>query len=343
MTSNHRLLVAAPLALAGLFMTGCQKPATPAALDALPPATVRTVRAEWRTLPAHEEVVGSVQSRQRAEIEAKVNARIERLPVAPGQRVAKDELLVQLDDREIRARLLQAEATLDQAQKDLKRFTELRNNNTITEAEFDQVQSRARVAEAVKIEAETLLGYTRVQAPFDGVITRKLAEVGDLGTPGRPLLVLEDPEALRFEADVPETLMERVTPGAKMAVTVSGHSQPVTGSVVEVAPAADPVSRTFRVKLDLPATEGLRLGQFGRVAVPVKESRVLRVPASAVLVRGQMELVFVVQDGQARLRLVKTGKRFEEEVEIVSGVNDGDMVVAGDLTQLLDGQPVTVR
>ncbi len=331
------------LAAASLLFTGCHKPAEPLPAETLPTATVGTVRAEWRTLPAFEEVVGSVQSRQRAEIEAKVSARIERLPVAPGQRVAKDELLVQLDDREIRARFLQADATLDQAQKELKRFTELRKTDTITEAEFDQVQSRARVAEAVKAEAETLLGYTRVLAPFHGVITRKLAEVGDLGIPGRSLLVIEDPEALRFEADVPETLMERVHLGAKMDVSVAAHTQPVTGTVTEVAPAADPVSRTVRVKLDLPATEGLRLGQFGRVAVPVEESRVLRVPAAAVLVRGQMELVFVVQDGHARLRLVKTGKRFEDQVEIVSGLNDGDVVALGDLTNLTDGQPVTIR
>jgi RND family efflux transporter MFP subunit len=327
----------------GLALAGCHKPNTPVSPETLPPATVGTVRAEWRTLPAFEEVVGSVQSRQRAEIEAKVSARIERLPVTPGQRVAKEELLVQLDDREIRARFQQADAALDQAQKELKRFTELRNNNTITEAEFDQVQSRARVAEAVRLEAETLLGYTRVEAPFAGVITRKLAEVGDVGTPGRALLVLEDPQALRFEADVPETLMNHIQLAATMAVTASGHAQPVTGTVTELAPAADPVSRTYRMKLDLPATEGLRLGQFGRVAVPVAASRVLRVPAAAVLPRGQMELVFVVQDNRARLRLVKTGKRFADQVEIVSGLNEGDRVVVGDLTALLDGQPLTVR
>ena len=111
----------------------------------------------------------------------------------------------------------------------------------------------------------------------------------------------------------------------------------------EVAPAADPQSRTFQVKVDLSPTPGLRLGQFGRVAVPVEGNAALRVPASAVRVRGQMELVFVIENGKANLRLVKTGKRLGDEVELVSGVESGERVVSHPSNELVDGQPVEVQ
>lgn len=111
----------------------------------------------------------------------------------------------------------------------------------------------------------------------------------------------------------------------------------------EIAPAADPNSRTFRVKLDLPPTLGLRLGQFGRVTVPLNEIATVRVPARALVVRGQMEIVFVVEQQKAQLRLVKTGKRLGDEWEVVSGLNAGESIVVEGAASLSDGQPVEVK
>jgi RND family efflux transporter MFP subunit len=199
------------------------------------------------------------------------------------------------------------------------------------------------VADAAATQARTLLGYTRVTAPFAGVITRKYADVGDLASPGKPLLEMEDAHALQLETDVPEAVIGRLVLGDKLGVRVSGVSNEFTGVVSEIAPSADPNSRTFLVKLDLPPTPGLRAGQFGRVAVPVGETSALRVPASAVVQRGQMELLFVVIKGHAQMRIVKTGKRVGDEVELVSGVDAGEQVVVDGATRLTDGQPVEVK
>jgi RND family efflux transporter MFP subunit len=343
MSNNHYGLVPVAAAVVTLMATGCHKQASELHVEPLPTLSVSAVQVERREHRAFEEVVGSVQSRQRAEIEPKISARIERLPVAPGSVVKAGDLLAQLDGREIQARLDQANASLEQAESDLKRFTTLLQQDTVTQAEFDAVKARQLVAQAVKVEAETMLGYTRITAPFDGVITRKLAEVGDLALPGRPLVVLEDPDALRLEADVPEALIGHVVLGSELQVTVASVARPITGRVSEVAPAADPQSRTYLVKVDLPPTPGLRLGQFGRVAVPVEGNAALRVPASAVRVRGQMEIVFVIDDGKASMRLVKTGKRLGNEVELVSGVESGERIVANPSIDLLDGQPVEVQ
>jgi RND family efflux transporter MFP subunit len=309
----------------------------------LPAATVGVTTVELKRRPAVEEVVGTVRAKLRAVIEAKVSGRIERMLVVPGANVKTGDTLVQLSAPEIQARLDQAQAVRQQAESDLKRFTALLEAGTLTRAEFDNAQARARVAQAAGVEAETLLSYTRITAPFDGVITRKHADVGDLAAPGKPLLDMEDSTALRLDADVPEAVVGRLKLGDKLPVRIAAVGTELEGVVSEIAPAADSNSRTFLVKLDLRGSAALRAGQFGRVSMPVGETTALRVPASAVVQRGQMEIVFVITDGKAQLRLVKTGKRLGSEVELVSGVEAGEKVVTNGAAGLVDGQPVEVK
>lgn len=327
------------LALA-LAVSGCGKKHESAGKP-LPSVSVRVQTIDKKPHVASEEVVATVNSKLRSVIESKVSGRIDKMLVNPGQQVKAGELLVQLDVREIRAKLDQAIPVREQAEKDLKRFTDLLAKRVITQQEFEAAESKARVARAAVIEAETMLGYAKVTAPFDGIITRKLADVGDLASPGKPLVEMEDPAALRLEAAVPEAIIDRVSLGSKLMVRIGSNE--LEGVVREMSPTADPNSRTLLVKLDLPATPGLRTGQFGRVAVPVAETSVLRVPASAVLRRGQMELVFIRNGNHAQLRIVKTGKPIAGEIEIVSGVSAGEEVITEGAADLVDGQPIEVR
>jgi len=128
-----------------------------------------------------------------------------------------------------------------------------------------------------------------------------------------------------------------------LQVHVDSLEGALDGTVVEIAPSADPGSRTFVAKIDLPPTPGLRPGQFGRVAIPIGEFAALRVPDSALLRRGQMEIAFVVEDGHARMRLVKSGQRVGGEVELLSGVDPGETIVVEGAAALSDGQPVDVE
>ena len=147
----------------------------------------------------------------------------------------------------------------------------------------------------------------------------------------------------RYVLDQPEAVVGKLSLGDRLPVRVSALEAELPGVVSEISPAADPGSRTFLVKLDLPQRPGLRAGQFGRVAMPVGDATALRVPASAVRVRGQMETVFLVSDGKARLRIVRTGKRIGDEVELVSGIEPGETVVVDTDADLLDGQPLRLR
>jgi len=326
----------------GFFFAGCdRKASSPVSELAAAPIRLRTV--ERKSHVATEEVVGTVRAKLHAVIEAKVSGRIERVFVAPGQTVKSGDVLAQLDSREIQARLDQALALREQFSRDSERLRRLLAENAVSRQEFETVESRYRVAVASASEAETMLGYTKIVAPFDGVVTRKLADVGDLATPGRPLFELDEPKSLRLEADVPEGLINQIQLGAKLEVRVTAQDDAIAGVVSEIAPVADPASRTFNVKLDLPEGAGLRAGQFARMTVPVGETKALRVPASAVVQRGQLELVFVVVDKRAQLRLVKTGKHFGNDIELVSGVSGGEQIVVEGALQLRDGQPVEVK
>ncbi len=326
------------LLILALALAGCQKHEPAHLKEQLPTVQTRSQKIEKMPHVATEEVVATVNAKLRSVIESKVSGRIEQMLVVPGQQVKEGELLATLDVREIKARLDQATPTLEQAEKDLRRFTELLQKRVITQQEFEGAEAKARVARASVIEATTMLSYAQVTAPFDGVITRKLADVGDLATPGKPLIEMEDPGALRIEASVPDAIIDRVSIGAKLPVRIGKLD--FEGTVREISPIADPSSRTMLVKLDLPAAPGLRTGQFGRVFVPVAETTVLRIPSDAVLRRGQMELVFIKDGNIARLRIVKTGKVFDQESEIVSGVNAGEEVITEGQSDLVDGQPI---
>jgi RND family efflux transporter MFP subunit len=325
-----------------VILAACSRSDAPPPPETLPTVPVHVVTVDASTHQASEEVVGTVRAKLRASLEAKVSGRIEQFHAVPGQAVQPGDVLVELDAREVRARVDQALALHHQAERDLVRFKALLEQEAVTRAEFDAAQARYIVADAAAIEARTLLDHTRIIAPFRGIITRKLADVGDLAHPGRPLLELEDPSHLRFEAHVPESLFTRIERDAQCAVRVTALNLELKGTVSEIAPVADPGSRTSLVKLDLPTTPGLRSGQFGRLLVPTADRAALRVPSTAVIQRGQLELLFVVQDNRAQLRIVKTGKRWADEVELVSGIRTGETIVATGAAPLRDGQSVTI-
>lgn len=333
------------LGVCGILLTaGCgHKTQTPKGPSALPPVAVRVQSLKVTPQVNTEQVVGTIRAKLRATLEAKVSGRILEMPVVLGQEVKAGDLLVKLDAAEIRARVQQAEANLEQAQREWRRTSTLFEQQATTRSEYDAAESRLQLAKAGLAEAVAMSGYIDVQAPFAGVITRKWADRGDLAVPGRPLVALEDTSALQMEADVPEAIASRVQRGTKMEVRVDSLGQVLTSEVSEIAPAADPETRTFKAKLDLPPAKALMSGQFARLLVPIGESKSLRVPASALVQRGQLDIVFVAADQRARMHLVKTGRRFGGDVEILSGLDEGDSVVVEGAEQLADGQPLQLK
>ena len=323
-------------------LVSCKKSESEGSTEKNRGASVRVQTIEEKIRPVVEEVVGSVRAKSSATVEAKVSGRVSQMLVDLGQHVVKDQILAIIDAQEVKAQYDRAIANRDQASRDFKRAGELLQKQVTSHQEYDAAEGRYRIAEAAVKEAETMLGYIQVKAPFDGVITRKIADVGDFAAPGKPLLQIENPENLRFEADVPEAIIDQVHTGEAVDIVITSLGSRIHGTVSEISPTADPNSRTFLTRIDFPITKGLRAGQFGRALFPVGEFVSVSVPTTALIQRGQMEMVFINEQGQARLRLVKSGKRYGDEIEILSGVSKGDQVIRDNAQSLRDGQTVQV-
>lgn len=308
----------------------------------MPPGKVQVQAVEYATRPRTEEAVGTIRAKSRATVEAKISGRIAEMPLTLGQRVKEGDLLARIDAAEYKARLQQAEAGLAQAQRDWDRVSTLLKSETATRSEADAAEAKLLGAKAAVAEANTMLGYADVSAPFAGVITRKLADAGDFATPGKPLAELENPKFLRLEADVPESIGQFVKVGDRLQVR-TGSVNPVEGVVTEVAPAADPASRTFLVKVDLPEMQGARSGQFGRLLIPTGELKSLRIPSPALVQRGQLDIVFVLDQQQAKMRLVKAGRTLGDQTEILAGLEPGDKVIVAGSANLKEGQRVEAQ
>lgn len=284
---------------------------------------------------------GTVRADRSVVLMARVSGVVNKINAVPGTQVAAGTVLVELDAQELSARRDQAVAVAAQAAADLARAQQLVATQVVTRADFDAARARSTAAAASVVEADILVGYTKITAPFAGMVIRRHAETGDLLSPGRPVIALEDPATLRLEVSVPESLAGGIALGATFKVRIGEVA--VEAPVVEITPAADPVSRSVLIKAALPGDEPrLRSGQFGRLALPVAGRPLLVVPTAALVQRGQLDAVFVVTDGIAHLRLVRLGGPLEGNTAIRAGLVPGDRVVVSGGGGLVDGQAVNV-
>ncbi len=340
-TTTLRLLVA--IAISSMLVTGCnEKKKKTIKKESLPAVKVTAAKVSEQTAPLQIEIMGTVQAVHSAVIATKVSGNVTEISVKLGDKVAKGDSLMKIDAGELQARLAQSKAQLTQAQRNLAREQKLLKKKAATPEAVKVQKDLVSIAQAGYQEAETMIQYTHVKAPFDALITRKLVNEGDLVTPGRPLLQLDNEKELQVIANLPETLLNIVSIGQELAINVPAINTTVTGKITELAPTADPVSRTALMKISLPATERLRPGQFARVNIQREQQIAAMVPKTAIFPMGQLERVFVVNDGKARLRLVRTGIISKEYVEILSGLSVDEQVVTHTSMPLKDGQPIII-
>jgi RND family efflux transporter MFP subunit len=289
------------------------------------------------------EVVGTVQAVERAEISSKITGNIIILQVDLGSKVKKGELLIELSAGEISAQVQQAKAQLEQAKRNLAREESLLKKNAATGQTVKSLQDSTRIAEAAYNEAVTMLDYSRITAPFSGIITKKLSNVGDLATPGKPLLHLEEENNLQVVTNIPEAMILGTQKNDRLSIFIPSVDLVFEGIVAEVSPVADPSSRSAPIKLHIPPDPRLRSGQFARVTLTGEQAETLTIPSSAVVPFGQIERVYVIHDDKARLRLVRTGTQKDGQIEILSGLTEGEMVIKEADWNIHDGQPIVIK
>jgi RND family efflux transporter MFP subunit len=257
-----------------------------------------------------------------------------------------------------------AKANLDLAQATFKRMDSLAAQKSISSQEFDESTAKLKAAQAAyemarskrtqlnskiaQVEQEIgsariAAGYARITAPFAGVVTAKSIEPGNLASPGAPLFTIEQAGGYRLEAPVEESKIGSIRRGQAVQVALEALGRQVSARVSEIVPAVDAASRAYVVKIDLPAASELRSGMFGRALFPMGARKVLAAPAQAVVERGQLQSVFVVEDGAAHARLITVGQRSDGAVELLSGIKDGEQVASPVPPALRDGAKVEIR
>jgi RND family efflux transporter MFP subunit len=257
-----------------------------------------------------------------------------------------------------------AKANLDLAQATFKRMEELAAKKSISNQEFDEASARLKAAQAnyemtrsrrtqlnskiAQVDQEVraagiMRDYAKLASPFSGVVINKTVEPGNLATPGAPLLTIEQDGLYRLEASVDESKLASVRVGQAVEAVIEASDRKVNARVSEIVPSVDSTSRTYIVKLDLPATPQLRTGMFGRAIFPLGMEKVVAIPVAALMDRGQLQSVFVVEDGVAHTRLVTTGRHTKDGVEVLSGLNAGEKLVVPLPQGLQDGARVEVR
>jgi RND family efflux transporter MFP subunit len=257
-----------------------------------------------------------------------------------------------------------ARANLELARVTHKRFQELLANASVSQQEFDESQARLSSAEAAlemaaskrrqiearrsQAEAEVAtarvaLDYATLTAPFAALVTERKADPGSLTTPGTPLLTLEREGNPRLEASIDESRLGVARVGESVAVEIDGLNRTVMGRVAEVVPSVDAATRSFTVKIDLSAMPGLRSGMFGRAGFAAGKRGALLVPQSAVLARGQIRSVYVVEGDTARLRFVTLGEGRDDRREVLSGLTVGERIIVTPVPLLADGARVEIQ
>jgi RND family efflux transporter MFP subunit len=257
-----------------------------------------------------------------------------------------------------------ARANLELARATFKRMGDLFASKSISNQEYDEATARLKAAEAAyavaeskraqltskiaqadqeRSSAEIQRGYAQLRAPFAGVVTAKSVEPGNLATPGTPLLTVEREGTYRIEVPVEESRLAVIRSGSKVTVTIDALGRTLEAKVGEVVPSVDAASRAYLVKIDLPAITQLRPGIFGRGRFVVGIRPVLAVPCSAVIERGQVQSVYVVENATARMRIVTVGRKIADRAEVLSGLNAGEQVVSPIPVTLADSAKVEIR
>lgn len=374
MKTNKTLLFCLTLLLvgaAGLASCNSEKKPQAAAVETI--TGVSLMPMSRTSVPDLMEAVGTVHAYESAQLAAQMMGNIVAVNVREGDPVKRGQVLVLIDNSQPRAALERAQAAVSAAdhetaaaesdyalaQSTLKRYEDLYNKKSLSPQEFDEIRARAQgatarremarsgqaQAKAALAQAQTAFEYTKIRAPFDGVVTERKVDPGALAAPGMPLLSVEGSGRYRLDANVDEASLRSVRIGVPVRVEIDalgGNSNALEGKVAQIVPAADPASRSFTIKIELPKTANVHTGLFGRAYFSRGQRESLVGPQTALVDRGQLQGVYVLGDDKiATLRYVTLGNHISDrQIEVLSGLQPGDTLVVNPGQRELAGKRV---
>jgi RND family efflux transporter MFP subunit len=294
-------------------------------------------------MPLIESAVGTVRPVHETTVGSKLLARVVEVNLKAGEKVHKGDVLIRLDDTDLQAKLQQANAAVAQSEAmhaqavaDEKRYSQLVQSKTVSQQQYENARTALRSSEAELVraresgnEVKATLDWTVIRSPIDGTVVDKKVFVGDMVSPGQMLVTLFDPKRMQLVASVRESLTRQLQVGQDIGVRIEGLKKQCSGTISEIVPEAQSASRSFQVKVTGPCPTGIYSGMFGRLLIPLGDEEVVLAPRSAVRHVGQLDLVEVIEDGRPVRRAIRTGRVFGDEVEVLSGLREGERVVAG--------------
>jgi RND family efflux transporter MFP subunit len=342
---------------AALLLAGCGGGGTDTAAAGGKDVRCETTTAARTAVPLTVTATGSLEAETSIMVSTRMMGWVRTVHVEAGQRVAKGDPLVTIDDTDLLAKRSQAEAgiaeakaVLTNAERMVGRFERLYAEKSVTKAQLDEVvtgRDRAaaglQMAKAGLAEVKVHLSYLQITAPGDGVVARRMIDPGGMANPGMPLVILESAGQVKVVAHVGEKDVSRLAAGAPLTVDVSSLPGAVfETTIARVVPAANPGSRTYDIEAYVDNPDGrLKSGMFARVSIAVGSREAVLVPADAVTRRGQLTGLWIVDtEGRARLRWVRAGRTQGGMVEILSGLEGGETVVTAAATPLVEGDKV---
>jgi len=355
------------LLVAGLLLTGCGEKAAPVAAPVKRPILSGVSIATLASTRVDEffEATGTVRAANTIYVAGRMMGAVTSLLVKEGDAVEKGRLLLTLDDRDVVQKVKAAEAGCQEATKALaaakqnreltdmthRRYQKMYDEKAISRQEMDQFETQKklagleyeRVQEMVSrtaaglSEAKIYLDFTRIVSPVKGIVTEKKIEVGGMAVPGMPLLTVENRAAFHAEVTVDESLSGKLRVRAPVRVSLEAIGRQIPGKITEILPVVDPLSRSFTVKVSLNG-DGLRSGLYAKMRIASGKKEIILAPRSAIVEKGQLTGVYAV-DGQdvVTYRLVRTGKEYDGQLEILSGLKPNDRIIVQGVEKAVDG------
>ena len=314
-------------------------------------AGVATTAVSLSTVDDVYEATGTVRSDNTSTVASRAMGVVTSLLVREGDTVKAGQVLLVIDDRDAASRVRAANMAVESAKQNKslaestwRRYKNMFDEKALSRQEMEQIETQKKVAEAeyertvaMAQEAKTYLSFTRITAPVPGRVTQKHIDAGSMVSPGVPLLVIEGGGGSYIEASVDAGLGDKVKTGLVVEAVVETLNEPITGTIREVFPSVDPLSRTFMIKVGLKDARP-RSGLFARVRIPVGKREAILVPNQAIVRKGQLTGVYVVDSqGTVIYRLIRTGNTSARGTEILSGLTVNDRIIISGTERVTDG------
>jgi RND family efflux transporter MFP subunit len=305
---------------------------------------------------------GTIEAVKSANLSTRIMGQVDKIYVTIGDKVKKGQLLLSINDMDLSAKLAQvnagiaeATASYNNASKDLKRFTVLFEEKSATQKELDDITAQYTMAEArleaarqMKNEVNAQFSYSDLRAPFDGVVTNKFINPGDMANPGMPLLEVEAPGKYQVLTLVSESEITKVKQGMEVIVSINSLNENVTGEVIEVSSSSKNTGGQYHVKVVLKDTNTSVLsGMYATVKFPFEatnDSKAALIPLEAVVHKGQLSGVYTVSEGNtALLRWLRLGRTYGDKVEVLSGLAADESFIISSEGKLYNGANISIK